>query len=74
MHKDMKTAMQEVLKPCVLKSSIKKIDAAIIDLLRKEFEELSSDHKDWRTPLKAKLISPEGTTDLKELKDYVLIS
>ena len=24
MHKDMKTAMQEVLKPCVLKSSIKK--------------------------------------------------
>ena len=74
MHKDMKTAMQEVLKPCVLKSSIKKIDAAIIDLLRKEFEELSSDHKDWRTPLKAKLISPEGTADLKELKDYVLIS
>jgi hypothetical protein len=49
MHKDMKTAMQEVLKPCVLKSSIKKkkkIDAPIIDLLRKEFEELSSDHKD----------------------------
>ena len=77
MHKDMKTAMQEVLKPCVLKSSIKnkkKIDAPIIDLLRKEFEELSSDHKDWRTPLKAKLISPEGTADLKELKDYVLIS
>ena len=43
----MKTAMLEVLKPCVLKSSIKKkIDAPIIDLLRKEFEELSSDHKD----------------------------
>ena len=75
MHKDVKTAMLEVLKPCVLKSSIKKkIDAPIIDLLRKEFEKFSSDHKDWRTPLKAKLISPEGMADLKELKDYVLIS
>ena len=73
MHKDMKTAMQEVLQPWVLKSSIK-IDAPITDLVRKEFEELSSDHKDWRTPLKAKLISPEGTADLKERKDYVLIS
>ena len=62
MHKDMKTAIQEVLQPWVLKSSIK-IDASIIDLLRKEFEELSSDHEDWITPLKAKLISPKGTTD-----------
>jgi hypothetical protein len=43
----MKTAMREVLKPCVLKSSIKKkIDVPIIDLLRKEFEELSFDHED----------------------------
>ena len=41
----MKTAMQEVLQPWVLKSSIK-IDAPITDLVRKEFEELSSDHKD----------------------------
>ena len=63
----LKTLCSQVIKK-------KKIDAAIIDLLRKEFEELSSDHKDWRTPLKAKLISPESTMDLKELKDYVLIS
>ena len=73
MHKDMKTAIQEVLQPWVLKSSIK-IDAPITDLLRKDFEELSSYHEDWRTPLKAKFKSPEGTVDLKELKDYVLSS
>uniref|UniRef100_A0A2N9F5C3 RNase H type-1 domain-containing protein n=1 Tax=Fagus sylvatica TaxID=28930 RepID=A0A2N9F5C3_FAGSY len=29
--------------------------------------------KDWRTPIKAKLVSPEGVVDLKTLKDYVLI-
>jgi hypothetical protein len=41
----MKTVIQEVLQPWVLKSSIK-IDASITDLLRKEFEELSFDHED----------------------------
>ncbi len=73
MHKDMKTIMQEVLQPWVLKSSINQIDAPITDLLRKEFEEFPSYHEDWRTTLKAKFKSPEGTTDLKELKYYVLI-
>ena len=71
MHEEMKTAMQENLQPWVLKSSI---DAATTDLLWKEFEELSSDHEDWITPLKAKFISSKGTADLKELKDYVLLS
>ena len=66
----LKTLCSQVIN----KKKKKKIDAPIIDLLGKEFEELSSDHKDWRTPLKAKLISPEGMADLKELKDYVLIS
>ena len=42
--------------------------------LGKYFEELSLDRGDWRTPLKAKLISLEGVVDLKELKDYVLLS
>ncbi len=69
----MKTAMQKDLQPWVIKSSIK-IDATIIDLLWKEFEKQSSDHEDWITPLKAKFISPKGTADLKELKDYVLLS
>ena len=75
MHKDMKTAIQEVLQPSVLKSSIK-IDAPITDLpkKKKKFEELSSDHEDWIIPLKAKLISPKDTANLKELKDYVLSS
>ena len=69
----MKTVMQEVLQPWVLKSSINQINAPIIDLLRKEFAEFWSYHEDWRTPLKAKFKSPEGTTDLKELKYYILI-
>uniref|UniRef100_A0A2N9FQL4 RNase H type-1 domain-containing protein n=1 Tax=Fagus sylvatica TaxID=28930 RepID=A0A2N9FQL4_FAGSY len=30
--------------------------------------------KTWRTPIKAKLMSPEGVADLKVLKDYVLIA
>uniref|UniRef100_A0A2N9HB09 Uncharacterized protein n=1 Tax=Fagus sylvatica TaxID=28930 RepID=A0A2N9HB09_FAGSY len=30
--------------------------------------------KDWRTPIRAKLMSPEGVADLKMLKDYVLIA
>ena len=72
MHKEMKTTMQDDLQLWVLKSSIK-IDVTITDLLWKEFEELSSDHEDWITPLKAKFIFSKGTTDLKELKDYVLL-
>uniref|UniRef100_A0A2N9G772 Integrase catalytic domain-containing protein n=1 Tax=Fagus sylvatica TaxID=28930 RepID=A0A2N9G772_FAGSY len=46
----------------------------IIELLKKEFEELSPDQEDWRVPIKAKLISPTVTADLKEIKDYTLIS
>uniref|UniRef100_A0A2N9H5V5 Uncharacterized protein n=1 Tax=Fagus sylvatica TaxID=28930 RepID=A0A2N9H5V5_FAGSY len=30
--------------------------------------------EDWRTPIKAKLVAPEGVADLKVLKDYVLIA
>ena len=41
--------------------------------LRKYFEELSLDREDWRTPLKAKLVSPKGVADLKEFKDHILI-
>uniref|UniRef100_A0A2N9FFM0 RNA-directed DNA polymerase n=1 Tax=Fagus sylvatica TaxID=28930 RepID=A0A2N9FFM0_FAGSY len=32
------------------------------------------DQEDWRAPIKAKLISPTVTADLKEIKDYTLIS
>ena len=40
----------------------------------KYFEELSLDREDWRTLLKAKLVSPKGVADLIESKDHVLIS
>ena len=43
----------------------------ITELLKKEFEELSPDQKDWRVPIKAKLMSP---TVVAEIKDYTLIS
>uniref|UniRef100_A0A2N9INK7 Integrase catalytic domain-containing protein n=1 Tax=Fagus sylvatica TaxID=28930 RepID=A0A2N9INK7_FAGSY len=46
----------------------------IIELLQKEFEELSPDQEDWRIPIKAKLISPTVMADLKEIKEYTLIS
>uniref|UniRef100_A0A2N9FG65 Integrase catalytic domain-containing protein n=1 Tax=Fagus sylvatica TaxID=28930 RepID=A0A2N9FG65_FAGSY len=46
----------------------------ITETLKKEFEEPSSDQEDWRAPIKAKLISPTVTADLKEIKDYTLIS
>uniref|UniRef100_A0A2N9HYM4 Integrase catalytic domain-containing protein n=1 Tax=Fagus sylvatica TaxID=28930 RepID=A0A2N9HYM4_FAGSY len=42
--------------------------------LVKEFEELSPDQGDWRTPIKAKLMSPVVAADLREIKDYTLIS
>jgi hypothetical protein len=41
--------------------------------LGKYFEEPSLDREDWRTPLKAKLVSSKGMTDSKEFKDHVLI-
>ena len=43
-------------------------------MLKEEFEEQHLDAEDWRTPIKAKFMSPEGVADLKTLKDYVLIS
>ncbi len=46
----------------------------ITESLKKEFEELSSDQEDWRTPIKAKLMSPVVAADLREIKDYTLIS
>uniref|UniRef100_A0A2N9FAT3 Integrase catalytic domain-containing protein n=1 Tax=Fagus sylvatica TaxID=28930 RepID=A0A2N9FAT3_FAGSY len=42
--------------------------------LRKEFEELPQDPEDWRAPIKAKLVSLVDTADLREIKDYTLIS
>jgi hypothetical protein len=46
----------------------------ITNLLREKFKEQNLDAEDWRIPIKAKLISPEGVADLKVLKDYVLIA
>uniref|UniRef100_A0A2N9GAK8 Integrase catalytic domain-containing protein n=1 Tax=Fagus sylvatica TaxID=28930 RepID=A0A2N9GAK8_FAGSY len=54
--------------------TINKRSTPIIDLLKEEFEEQHLDAEDWRTPIKAKLMSPEGVADLKTLKDYVLIT
>ena len=53
--------------------TINKRNMPITDLLKEEFEEQNLDAKDWRMPIKAKLMSPEGVADLKTLKDYVLI-
>ena len=46
----------------------------ITKLLKKEFEELSPGQKDWRVPIKAKLMSSAVVVDLREIKDYTLIS
>ena len=46
----------------------------ITELLKKEFEEPSPDQEDWRIPIKAKLMSPTVVADLREIKDYTLIS
>uniref|UniRef100_A0A2N9FH10 Integrase catalytic domain-containing protein n=1 Tax=Fagus sylvatica TaxID=28930 RepID=A0A2N9FH10_FAGSY len=54
--------------------TINKKSVPITDLLKEEFEEQLLDTEDWRTPIKAKLMSPEGVMDLKTLKDYVLIA
>uniref|UniRef100_A0A2N9I2Q6 Integrase catalytic domain-containing protein n=1 Tax=Fagus sylvatica TaxID=28930 RepID=A0A2N9I2Q6_FAGSY len=66
------------LQPWVLKfqrdqSTIDKRNP-ITDLLREKFKEPNLDAEDWRTPIKAKLVAPEGVADLKVLKDYVLIA
>ena len=54
--------------------TINKRSVPIIDLLKGELKEQHLDTEDWRTPIKAKLMSPEGVVDLKTLKDYVLIA
>uniref|UniRef100_A0A2N9J1X6 RNA-directed DNA polymerase n=1 Tax=Fagus sylvatica TaxID=28930 RepID=A0A2N9J1X6_FAGSY len=54
--------------------TIDKRSMPITDLLRGKFKEQNLDAEDWRTPIKAKLVSPEGVADLKVLKDYVLIA
>ena len=51
----------------------KKIEP-ITKSLKKEFEELSLDQEDWRVPIRAKLMSLVVAADLKEIKDYTLIS
>jgi ribonuclease HI len=51
----------------------KKIEP-ITESLKKEFEELSPDQEDWRVPIRAKLMSPVVAADLREIKDYTLIS
>ena len=51
----------------------KKIEP-IIELLKKEFEELFPDQENWRVLIKAKLMSPAVVADLREIKDYTLIS
>jgi hypothetical protein len=54
--------------------TINKRSTPITDLLKEEFEQQHLDAEDSRTPIKAKLMSPEGVADLKTLKDYVLIA
>jgi ribonuclease HI len=54
--------------------TVNKRSVPITNLLREEFKEQHLDTEDWRTPIKAKLMSPEGVADLKTLKDYVLIA
>ena len=51
----------------------KKIEP-ITESLKKEFEELSPDQKDWQVPIRAKLMSLVIAADLREIKDYTLIS
>ena len=54
--------------------TIDKRSMSITDLLKEKFKEQNLDAEDWRIPIRAKLMSPEGTADLKTLKDYVLIA
>uniref|UniRef100_A0A2N9J4I3 Integrase catalytic domain-containing protein n=1 Tax=Fagus sylvatica TaxID=28930 RepID=A0A2N9J4I3_FAGSY len=54
--------------------TINKKSVPITDVLKKVFEEQHLDYEDWRIPSKIKLMSPKGVPDLKELKDYVLIT
>jgi ribonuclease HI len=54
--------------------TISKRSIPITDLLKEEYKEQDRSQEDWRTPLKSKLMSPEGVADLKVLKDFVLIS
>ena len=54
--------------------TIDKRSMPITDLLREKFKEQNLDAEDWWTPIKAKLVSPEGVAKLKVLKDYVLIA
>uniref|UniRef100_A0A2N9G0R7 Integrase catalytic domain-containing protein n=1 Tax=Fagus sylvatica TaxID=28930 RepID=A0A2N9G0R7_FAGSY len=54
--------------------TIDKRSMPITDLLKEKFKEQNLDAEDWRTPIRAKLVSPEGVADLKVLKDYVLIA
>uniref|UniRef100_A0A2N9J9Q0 RNA-directed DNA polymerase n=1 Tax=Fagus sylvatica TaxID=28930 RepID=A0A2N9J9Q0_FAGSY len=49
--------------------TIDKRSMPITDLLREKFKEPNLDAEDWRTPIKAKLVAPEGVADLKVLKD-----
>uniref|UniRef100_A0A2N9H521 Uncharacterized protein n=1 Tax=Fagus sylvatica TaxID=28930 RepID=A0A2N9H521_FAGSY len=81
--KGAKTGTPMLLQPWVPKFSFEgsKVDVTIdkrsmpiTDLLREKFKEQNLDAEDWRTPIKAKLMSPEGVADLKVLKDYVLIA
>ena len=65
--------MWVLLQPWDLKSSINKRNVPITIFLGIYFGELSLDREDWRTPLKAKLVSPKGMADLIEFKDHVLI-
>ena len=46
----------------------------ITELLKKEFEELFPDQEDWQVPIKAKLTSSAVATELREIKNYTLIS
>jgi ribonuclease HI len=54
--------------------TINKRSIPVTDLLKEEYEEQEHGKEDWRTPLKSKLMSPEGVADLEVLKDFVLIS
>ena len=51
----------------------KKIEP-ITESLRKEFEELPPDQEDWRVPIKAMLMLSTVMADLREIKNYTLIS
>uniref|UniRef100_A0A2N9EDF9 Integrase catalytic domain-containing protein n=1 Tax=Fagus sylvatica TaxID=28930 RepID=A0A2N9EDF9_FAGSY len=53
--------------------TIDKRSVPITDLLKEKLKEQNLDAEDWRIPIRAKLMSPEGAADLKILKDYVLI-